>query len=143
MSVIPNQWFYVLGGIIGALCLSCIMIHVIAVYQFFYQNRRPSSVVLKEDIPKPFEFASEFKQHNQTFALDDFCSICLAEFDETTVQSNTCGHCFHSECIKEWVARKDTCPNCLRVYLCGKVHDSLVISIKESHISAPMSIHVV
>jgi hypothetical protein len=37
------------------------------------------------------------------------CSICL---EENSDQKLRCGHCFHIECINNWLDFNDTCPNC-------------------------------
>ncbi|KAJ3447700.1 praja ring finger ubiquitin ligase [Anaeramoeba flamelloides] len=39
------------------------------------------------------------------------CSICLDEIEEDGV-STTCGHVFHDDCIRDWLSRKQVCPNC-------------------------------
>ena len=41
------------------------------------------------------------------------CSICIEPF--TSTQTNIvlqCNHKFHSRCIKEWLEKELTCPNC-------------------------------
>ena len=47
-------------------------------------------------------------------AEDAECSVCLCDMQkgECTVVLG-CSHCFHPECIKEWLTRgRDTCPVC-------------------------------
>ncbi|KAJ3425814.1 hypothetical protein M0812_28260 [Anaeramoeba flamelloides] len=39
------------------------------------------------------------------------CSICLDEIEEDGV-STVCGHVFHDDCIRDWLSRKQICPNC-------------------------------
>ena len=41
----------------------------------------------------------------------DFCSICLEEEKESIVKLN-CDHLFHKDCIKGWLKRDMSCPNC-------------------------------
>ena len=51
----------------------------------------------------------------QTILAEDAeCSVCLCDMQkgECTVVLG-CSHCFHPECIKEWLTRgRDTCPIC-------------------------------
>lgn len=36
------------------------------------------------------------------------CSVCLGDFDEEDlVRVTKCRHVFHSECIEEWVVKKN------------------------------------
>ncbi|KAJ9539271.1 hypothetical protein OSB04_032004 [Centaurea solstitialis] len=45
---------------------------------------------------------------------DASCAICLSEYNvnETVRCIPECRHCFHSECIDEWLKLKGTCPVC-------------------------------
>lgn len=42
------------------------------------------------------------------------CAICLEELKngEECVVFSVCGHIFHFDCIKHWLEKKPTCPNC-------------------------------
>ena len=42
------------------------------------------------------------------------CSICLSEFEEQeeVVKLPICNHCFHKECIKQWLETQIICPYC-------------------------------
>ena len=41
------------------------------------------------------------------------CTICMSAYEiEEEFMILPCLHRFHSECIKEWLNRKNTCPNC-------------------------------
>ncbi|CAD2214449.1 putative zinc finger protein [Angomonas deanei] len=43
------------------------------------------------------------------------CSICLEEFGEKElVKRLTCGHYFHRQCLRMWLARSWSCPICRR-----------------------------
>ncbi|XP_024992546.1 putative RING-H2 finger protein ATL21A [Cynara cardunculus var. scolymus] len=45
---------------------------------------------------------------------DASCAICLSEYNvkETVRCIPECRHCFHAECIDEWLKLKGTCPVC-------------------------------
>ncbi|XVF53412.1 hypothetical protein PTKIN_Ptkin05aG0097700 [Pterospermum kingtungense] len=45
---------------------------------------------------------------------DNTCSICLSEYmpKETLKTIPQCHHCFHSDCIDEWLRLNGTCPIC-------------------------------
>jgi len=42
---------------------------------------------------------------------DGLCSICLENVQEDR-QTLPCGHEFHEDCLREWLALQDTCPVC-------------------------------
>ena len=45
---------------------------------------------------------------------DNTCSICLSEYrpKETLKSIPECQHCFHAECIDEWLHLNASCPIC-------------------------------
>lgn len=45
---------------------------------------------------------------------DATCSICLSEYEpkETLRTIPPCQHCFHADCIDEWLKLNGTCPVC-------------------------------
>lgn len=45
---------------------------------------------------------------------DDVCSICQTQITDITDGAQLeCGHCFHKECIKEWLTTRSVkCPTC-------------------------------
>lgn len=45
---------------------------------------------------------------------DNTCSICLSEYrpKDTLKRIPECQHCFHSDCIDEWLHLNATCPVC-------------------------------
>jgi hypothetical protein len=54
------------------------------------------------------------------------CSLCSTEYQtDERVGVLSCGHCFHSSCIKEWLRHTKACPRCKKqnVYL-AKIYDS-------------------
>ena len=41
------------------------------------------------------------------------CAVCLHESEEDViVKKLPCGHCFHVDCVDEWLKRRCTCPIC-------------------------------
>ncbi|GER52506.1 RING/U-box superfamily protein [Striga asiatica] len=42
------------------------------------------------------------------------CTICLSEFaaGERVKVLDKCGHGFHAQCIRRWLAARDSCPTC-------------------------------
>lgn len=42
------------------------------------------------------------------------CSICLENYREKETVSviSKCGHCFHANCIHQWLGKNATCPVC-------------------------------
>ncbi|CDW82135.1 zinc finger protein [Stylonychia lemnae] len=58
---------------------------------------------------------SKFTQNNlQNFSEENkSCTICMSSYElQEEYMILPCLHRFHSECIKEWFQRRNTCPNC-------------------------------
>ncbi|KAF4678067.1 hypothetical protein FOL47_005345 [Perkinsus chesapeaki] len=48
-----------------------------------------------------------------------FCTICsdsINERDKAIQLASGCGHFFHSDCIKHWFTKRNTCPTCRHEY---------------------------
>lgn len=44
------------------------------------------------------------------------CSICLDEIEDLSDHVKlSCSHCFHSECINQWLSRSNSCPYCRKI----------------------------
>jgi hypothetical protein len=57
------------------------------------------------------------------------CSICFENITEEKLMKTNCNHCFHNNCMTEWLKIKNSCPLCRK-----KVEtesDSLDIQIPE------------
>ncbi|OQS04923.1 hypothetical protein THRCLA_20757 [Thraustotheca clavata] len=58
-----------------------------------------------------------FKEATQT-QMDDSCAICTYEYlkedfaELGKVVVLPCGHCFHRDCVSEWLFSHNTCPMC-------------------------------
>ena len=52
----------------------------------------------------------------QTTQEPPICIICYVPFREGDKIGDLpyCNHVFHSDCLKQWIARKNTCPMCLK-----------------------------
>ncbi|GKV23607.1 hypothetical protein SLEP1_g33315 [Rubroshorea leprosula] len=52
-------------------------------------------------------------QSNVPVHMDGKCSICQEEYEADDEMGKLyCGHGFHIQCIKQWLAQKKTCPVC-------------------------------
>lgn len=92
------------------------------------QVRPPQSLALKIKVyekPKSQELsfdendktkpAEEVEEDNEISSIDgeEQCTICYCCFEEgDRVGSLACDHLFHSECLKTWLRRQNTCPLC-------------------------------
>lgn len=43
---------------------------------------------------------------------NESCSICIEECENGTTSKLSCGHHFHTTCVKEWLKRSRKCPLC-------------------------------
>jgi len=51
------------------------------------------------------------------------CPICLNKFMlEEKMRMLPCSHCFHQQCVDDWLKVSDTCPNC-RIGITNDVHE--------------------
>ncbi|KAF0684037.1 Aste57867_23958 [Aphanomyces stellatus] len=45
--------------------------------------------------------------------VDEYgCAICMSDMDAADSVGLPCGHVFHSDCVRQWLTRRNTCPNC-------------------------------
>ena len=50
-------------------------------------------------------------------APDCECSICWSDIEPRDVKKTSCKHVFHKECLKKWLERNPSCPNCRSIIL--------------------------
>ena len=43
---------------------------------------------------------------------NDICSICLEDLNGEKCVILSCEHIYHKDCIKKWLKKNDSCPNC-------------------------------
>lgn len=57
---------------------------------------------------------SEYTFDDDSTTGDNVCPICLCGYKkgDMLVVSNHCTHCFHKDCILEWLEKHDDCPIC-------------------------------
>ncbi|CAI0431756.1 unnamed protein product [Linum tenue] len=56
---------------------------------------------------------NELSSHNIKVILEKKCSVCQEEYEgDDEVGKLECGHGFHIQCIKQWLAYKNKCPVC-------------------------------
>ena len=44
------------------------------------------------------------------------CGICLTYYNDSAFTRLSCGHKFHRNCIKRWLSKKNSCPNCRNTF---------------------------
>ncbi|CAJ1960096.1 unnamed protein product [Cylindrotheca closterium] len=71
------------------------------------------------------------------------CDICLLEFEPGDMVSWSpnieCTHCFHKDCILDWLVRKHSCPSCRKDYLKGAKDDNVPAASVSPNSSFPTS----
>ena len=94
--------------------INCILVFIVAIGGLVPLGKRMLVLAREPKAEKPPRL--KVRDHFHTAAnidQNDLCSICLCEFDSSSVQANKCCHYFHSKCIRDWLdLGKDTCPNC-------------------------------
>ena len=52
------------------------------------------------------------------------CSICISGIEcDQKIYSLSCGHIYHEICLKEWLTRQTTCPECRKHLHIDKIVD--------------------
>lgn len=60
----------------------------------------------------------KYQSIERSVSDNDTCCICLDDFsDGQNIGSIDCQHTFHSDCISQWLMRKNSCPLCKRIAL--------------------------
>ncbi|XP_035263468.1 leukemia NUP98 fusion partner 1 [Anguilla anguilla] len=68
------------------------------------------------ELSETFERKLKFRTRN-VMSLSDADTLCLICHDDmkscgTVVTELNCTHCFHKECIEQWLWKKQSCPTC-------------------------------
>lgn len=72
-----------------------------------------STGLKEEDMSKCLRKIKHSLSNNVPLVMDGKCSICQEEYDgDDEVGKLYCGHNYHLDCIKQWLAQKKTCPVC-------------------------------
>lgn len=77
----------------------------------------PSSLRVPVPMTRRESFAtvtSEYTFDDDSTTGDNVCPICLCGYKkgDVLVVSQHCTHCFHKDCILEWLEKHDNCPIC-------------------------------
>lgn len=95
-----------------------------AVKSTSFRSRNPKNdIIIEEGVPEKSivdqVFASVSGANDEESAR--ICSICLEEYqvDEEVCWSKNpeCFHCFHKNCLVDWLLTDKSCPNCRRSYV--------------------------
>lgn len=73
-----------------------------------------NSIFNETIITRPYTLDIKSKKYENINNIDcKECSICYEEFNnDSLVSILNCNHFFHTECIKKWGNRNNTCPIC-------------------------------
>ncbi|KRW99085.1 hypothetical protein PPERSA_07338 [Pseudocohnilembus persalinus] len=78
--------------------------------------QQQSQFLTKEEIDKylpSISFLDLKKQHSKKIEDGESCSVCLLEFENSSmVRSTPCNHLFCQECLESWLKKHDNCPLC-------------------------------
>lgn len=76
-----------------------------------YENIENTSIIQSENIY--MNSSIKWKSIKKENILNNQCSICLEEYNDTDVVNKlNCNHIFHEKCINIWAVGNDTCPLC-------------------------------
>jgi hypothetical protein len=85
--------------------------HIDALPQFTYDDNESSQSATPKT--KIAAAAAARKREAEQNDSDIKCLVCQIPYESgETLRRLPCGHCFHSECVDQWLANKDFCPYC-------------------------------
>ena len=73
------------------------------------------SRVARENIDKlnTFKFDPKTAAGKDDNDCDVKCLVCQFQYEPNeNLRQLPCGHCFHSDCVDQWLMSKDFCPYC-------------------------------
>jgi Ring finger domain len=89
-------------------------------------SARPASLRLRTTCYKLTPSLSGLSDENTDDDEAPCCMICFVPLsDGDRVGDLTCKHVFHSDCLKDWLKKKNSCPLCLRQDVAEAFQDNL------------------
>ena len=73
------------------------------------------AMIAKNEIKKlpSFRFDASKSSAKELDDSERKCLVCQCEYEEDDeLRRLPCSHCFHTECVDQWLAEKDACPYC-------------------------------
>ena len=69
---------------------------------------------IKKNYNKYYDSYKKNKNLKEKLILNDdmICSICLENLKDNNCVILNCEHIYHKICIKEWLKKNNSCPNC-------------------------------
>lgn len=71
-------------------------------------------ICTKNKYKEYYDYYKKNKNLKEKLINDDIeiCSICLEKLKEDKCVILSCEHIYHKVCIKKWLKKNETCPNC-------------------------------
>jgi len=77
------------------------------------QNIDDNNLIRKTQKTQKTQKTSEYKDKDKDKEEDDFCSICLEEYQgNDKISTLDCTHFYHTDCITMWINKDNSCPLC-------------------------------
>lgn len=108
----------VIGVTIGAIFIFIIVWGCVVCIKKYRGGTNHENIVgvLPSGVGSNLVFATQPRQeislNTYRTTLTDDCLICLTTLNTRNVTSFLCTHTYHTDCIVEWLKKKDTCPTC-------------------------------
>lgn len=89
-----------------------------AVTSSFMARPRVETVAMSETLSEPSSSEADESSVRERGAMCDICLLAYKVGDRVAWSHNKeCDHCFHEDCITDWLLRKPTCPSCRQIYV--------------------------
>lgn len=108
------NFLWIIVASIISLALICIATPIILKIVFKYRERNAARVAISIVEEKQNKLRKLYPDEKfQESPEKNTCTICLEDFKNGSVTRKlSCLHIFHTNCIDEWCANHDNCPNC-------------------------------